>query len=821
MSGFTKHMVLAIKSAYRNFKKNFLYGCINVIGLSIAFATLILVITYLYQEKNYESFHENAERIFRPTYHYKSQSDFEIHFARIPVNFINLLPEEFPEIEYLIRFQNKEQKYIRIGDKKFKPKDLYITDPEVFTVFSLPMIAGDPKTALINPNSIVITESVAQKYFPNENAMGQEVIISGDWSAEEKVFKVTGIMKDLPVNTHLPIQFLLSFTNPEERNGWAYIYTMLAKGSDIAGVESRMSDFVAKHSNSENPSEITFDFQPLKDIHLNSHLAREIKPNGELIYIRIFFWVGLFVWIIALINFTNLSAALSLSRGNEIGVRKFLGATQNNIVLFALTESLIYCFVALGMGVLCTFFFFPIFQRFTGVEMIPPLKYLIPLLLTLTLISGIVGGLLPAIILNSRSILQNFKEGNQWSFQRSTGVVNLKRTMISIQFGAAIMLIGSAFIGHLQFSYINKTNLEIVPEQIVAIPAVPDLVTRQYTVLKNRLLNLPGVKGVSSCMQIPSTEIRDVGPVLVKGVNEEVSSAPMMDVQIVDQDFISMMEIELLAGKDFTAQTILQEVPEFDKDLTPSKYLASVPRKYLINETAMKQLGWNSPDQALGQEINWSIGSFVLAFGPITGIIKDYHQESLKNKVDPLVILVEPLWLQNILIKVEAANLTHILSEIEDTWNDLFPYAIEYHFLDELFHKLYNQDRIQLKLLSTLACLAIFISFMGVIGLVAYALRTRSKELSIRRVIGADLGSLVVLIGKEYIWVLALSALVGIPLSYIWVTKWLQNFAYHVEVSLWIYLISILLIYLFLFAIIYLQTFKATIDNPVRNLREE
>ncbi len=286
---------IAIKSAVRNFRKNRVYGSINILGLSIAFATLIFVITYLNQETTYEAFYENVDRIYRPTYHISSQNDYEVHFARIQANFINELPDEIPEIERLIRFQNKEQKYIRIGENRFRPEHAYVTDHDVFKVFDMVFVEGDPNTALVNPNSIVLTESVARKYFSKTNILGEELIVTGDWSADEKVYQVTGVIKDLPVNTHLPIEMLFSFANEEERAGWAYVYVLLSKGASIADVEKKMPDFIKKYSDSDNATAISFDFQALTDIHLQSHLAREIVPNGQQFYIKVFFWVGLFV----------------------------------------------------------------------------------------------------------------------------------------------------------------------------------------------------------------------------------------------------------------------------------------------------------------------------------------------------------------------------------------------------------------------------------------------------------------------------------------------------------------------------------------------
>lgn len=809
---------IAIKSAIRNFQKNWQYGSLNILGLAIAFATLILVATYLYQETTYESFHENVDRIYRPTYSFDNQAGYAVQFARIPSDFINELPNDIPEIEKLIRFQNQEQKYIRIEDQRFKPKHAYITDADVFEVFTLPLIAGDPKTALANPNAVVLTESLAKQYFGTVDIVGNELMITGDYSEEEETFKVTGVMRDLPVNSHLPIDLLFSFGGEEERTRWAYIYTLLAEDASIESVKNKMDDFVVKYSDSKF---IAFPFQSLKDIHLQSNLAREIKPNGQLLYVKIFFWVGLFVWLIALVNFANLSAALAMSRGKEIGVRKVLGASKGNLVFFALAETTIYSLMALLLGGLLAASIFSVFSNLTGVQLLPPLPFFIGALVGIAILTGLLAGILPAFAATSMKMLQIIKQGNNWSMKSRSNGINVKRAMITIQFCATIILMGSAFIAHQQFKYINNKNLGLDSEQTIAIPSVPSKVVDNYITFKNRLKEIAGIQQVTACMQMPSSEIRDVGPVSIYGANQSEEQIPMMDMQIIDPDFIEMMEIELLAGEDYTANEILKKTPTYTENFTTGQYLTTTPRKYLINETAMKQLGWSEPSEAIGQQINWSIGNFQLSYGPVTGIIKDYHQESLRNKVDPLILTVEPIWLSNILIKVETQNLEETIAGIETIWNDLFPYALEYSFLDELYNKLYQQDRVQIQLLSILSAIAILISFMGLIGLVAYALKTRSKELAIRRVIGANLMNLTMLIGKEYLWILTIAAIVGIPISYQWVSEWLQHFAYHIDISLPIYLVVVFLIFSLLIGTVYLQTFKATVENPVEALREE
>ena len=811
----------AVKSSIRNFQKNRVYGSLNILGLAIAFTTLILASAYLFQETTYESFHSKADRIYRATYHFANQSGYDVEFARTPAAYINELPNYFPEIDQLIRFQNKEQKYVRIGEERFKPKHAYQTDSTVFEVFDFPLIAGNPKTVLNQPNSVVLTESAAKKYFSSLDVVGKEIMVTGDFQSEETPFKITGVMQDVPVNTHLPVDLFYSFSNAEERLGWAYVYVLLKEEADIEQVNAKMSDFNAEHYDVREGTTIEHIFQPLLAIHLTSNLAREIKPNGQQLYVKIFAWVGLLVWLIALVNFANLNAALSMSRGKEMGVRKVLGATKRNLVLSSFTESVVYSLVALGMGGLMAFLLFPLFGQLTGISIFPPLKYFIPALIGLAILSGIIAGILPAITATSMQMLQIIKQGNNWSLKSRTGSGYVRRGMIALQFCATVILVASALIAHRQFQYIQSKNLGLKSEQVLTIASVPGKVTDDYLTFKNRLKSISAVKDVTACMQMPSSEIRDVGPVRIQGQTEQAEEVPMMDMQIFDPDFIRMMQLELLAGEDFTANTILQKTPTYTEELTPQTYLAETPRKYLINETAMKQLGWETPEAAIGQQINWAIGNFVLPYGPVTGVVKDYHQESLKNQVDPLLMTVEPIWLSNILIKVETANLDETIAEIESTWNGLFPYALEYSFLDELFTQLYQQDRVQLQLLSTLALIAVFISFLGLVSLVAYALRTRSKELAIRRVIGANLTNLAMLIGKEYFWILLIAILVGIPVSYRWVSEWLQHFAYRIELSPLIYVAAVVPVFALVVGTVFFQTFRATVEAPVRGLREE
>lgn len=820
MTSFSNYLIIAFKSAWRNLKKNFIYNLLNITGLAISFATLILIFLYLFHENNFENFHENRERIYRPTYQ-TSTADFSVHWARVPVDYINQLPAEIPGIEKLIRFQNQEQKYFRVGEKRFKPDHAYITDADVFDVFSFPLLAGDPATALKDPYSVVISKSEALKIFSQTDILGQQLYVTGDWSPEERAYTITGVMQDLPSNTHLPVEMLFSFDNEAQRSGWAYVYVYLNSQADIAGIREAMPGFIAKHRTDPQGPAVDISFQSLADIHLKSHLAREIQPNGQGIYLKIFFWFGLFVWLIALVNFSNNHLALTLTRGKEVGIRKVLGADRGQIGWQIFGESFFYCLVSMILGSILAFFTLPYLQEITEIKTFPPLLWLSVFSFAILIFSTLLTASIPVIYIASVKIIQALKYGQNLNLTGRNKKINIRKGLVAIQFCAALILVTGAFITFSQFQFIRQKNLGFSKDQIVAIPSVPDAVVRDYPLFKEQMEKIAGVTSVSACMQVPSEEIRDTGPVMIKGQAQDGNQTPQMDIQIIDPGFTEMMQMKFLAGNVLETSTPLSRIPDFNESLTPAQYLKQAPRRYIINETALHKLGWQDPQQAIGQEINFSIGGFELEYGPITAVVEDFHQESLRNKIDPVIMVVEPLWLQTFLIKINPEKIDQTLSMIENQWNQLFPYTLEYHFLDELFDTLYIQDKVQVKLLGIISLLAVFISLVGLISLLAYSLRKRAKELAIRRVIGATQLDLIHLVGREYFILLLIGAMISLPLTVVWAQRWLENFAYHTGLNPWIFILSVGGLIILLALSIAWQTRKTTRKSPVEYLRNE
>ncbi|MDW3647287.1 MAG: ABC transporter permease [Bacteroidia bacterium] len=809
------------KVVFRNYRKNKLYASLNLLGLSIGYTSCLLIGAFLIHETSFESFHSQSKRIYRASHHYYANGGFESHWARTYLDIINELPTDMPEVKHLIRFQNHQRRYIRINQNKFRAPNTFVTDAEVFEVFDFKLIYGKPSEALKAPSSVVLTESIARKYFGEENPIGKELYVVGDYTTEEELYTVTGVMQDLPNNTHMPIDILLSFQSPEDRRWWAYVYILLEEGTDIHQVEGKMEDFFSRHNQDDTNGRTEIVFQALEDIHLNSNLARELKPNGDKLYVRVFLFVGIFILLIALINYLNLSSALAMSRGKEVGLRLVLGASRKNLILFAIAESVIYNLLAAIITIGLSAIVMPFFLDLVEIPVLINPWFLGASLLGLAFMGGLLAGIYPAFVLAYSNSGSMFRASQNIKFGQTKAAYRFKRFLVGIQFASTTLLLISTWIANNQVSFLHNKQLGMQTEQVLAIPAVPNPVTDKYPLFREQAKKIKGVKSVSACMEVPSREIRDVGPTLVVGGNQDPQKAPMLDMQVISPDFFETMGIKLLAGEDRSGNFIFTGPPEFSEEFSPAQYFASQERNYLINEEAMNQLGWQDPQEAIGQQISWSIGGFNLKEGPITGIVENVHQESLKNKVDPTIMVVEPIWLRTFLLKLETKDVSKTLAGIQSNWNELFPtYPFEYQFVDELYNKLYKQERVQLRLLIYLSLIAIIIAFLGLFSLVAYSLQSRMKEIAIRKITGAGFVDLLLLIGKEYVLILGLGSMLAIPFSYWGLKNWLENFAYHTDISVWAFLFSILGLISLVLATVGMQIFLNNTRNPAEILRE-
>ena len=811
-----------IKIAARGFNKNRIYNLLNLAGLITGFVAFLFIALYLVHETSFDRFHTRADSIYRLTVHFTSGTGYDTHFARVNADWTKTIPDEIPEVKRLIRFQNNEPKYVRIGQEKFRPDYAYSTDAAVFEVFDFTLLKGDPHTALQEPYSVVLTKSLAQKYFGREDVLGQELIITGYWSVDEETYKVTGILEDPPSNTHLPVNMLTSFRNEAERSWWGYTYLLVNEHASTEDLREKIENLMVKNEGEQSRERTEYVLQPLTRIHLYSDLAREIKTNGNILFVKVFSGGAVFILLIVMINFMNLSSVIAIGRAKEIGLRKMLGARKRQLAAYAFVESVLLSLIAALLACGAVYLLLPSMKNVVAMENLLPFRTIALGMGTLALLTGVLSGFYPAFILMSLSPLNVMKTAKSLSLAKGGHGFGFRKILVTGQFALCMLLIGSAIVARKQFKYLNEKNLGLTKEQVLALTSMPGMATDKFKIFKDELEKKPGISGVSACLEVPSREIRDGGTVEYEGMTITKDDAPYMDIQAIDHDFIDVMGLKLLAGERLPKSLHYESIPDLTSPEAVQEYFSGRRRAYIINETAMRKMGWTAPQEAIGRKISWSqAGGYALRDGPVTGVVKDFHQETLRNTIDPVVMVFEPLWLRTFLVKLSTDQIGESIAAVNETWNRLFPqYPFEYTFVDELYEKLYKSEQQQLQLLYALSGLAMVIAFLGLFGLIAYSLKTRAREIAIRKIFGADFLRIVSMLGKEYVAVVILASAISIPLSYYFVSVWLESYAYRIAVSWTYYLAAAGIILLIPISTIIYHTLKGISVNPIESLRQ-
>jgi len=803
-----------IKIIFRNIIKKSLFSGINIFGMSAALAIATAIFIYVSHELSYDSYHSKSDRIYRVTYSFNNQNGYDIHWARVNQPWINELPETFPEIEQLVRFQSFRPRNIIVGENKFREENAFATDAEVFDLFDFYFISGSPELALTTPYSVVLTRSTALKYFGNTNSLGKEIIILNQ-TGKKEVFTVTALIEDQPSNTHLPITLLTSINRVGDRTGWAYTYILLYENTQIEKITWGIHDFLESRIG-EGVERLSIHFQPIADIHLHSNLSREIVQNGNYDLVIIFSLVAIFLLVIAAVNFANLNTIQSYSRSKEVGLRKVMGADSAHLKGYFLLEAFVLTSISamLGFGIVAVFF--ATLQNFIGHELHFNWSLFCLISILAVIMITVISGLYPAQVISRFSPVVTLYGFSDHTFRGS----RLRRLLVGLQFVISIGLVSSTLIIHKQFSFIYHHNLGYDQDQVLAITHLPEEVTKSYETLKQQLKRIPGVDDVTAVLEIPTIPIKDEGRVQINGKPEE-DNLPIADMQIIDINALEVLGMELLAGSTLSESLkSVESVPGSDEDFLT--YLEARRREYLINESAMKLFGWSNPEEAIGNLISWSIGNISLKQGPVVGVVRDYHQESLKVKIDPLILTYEPIWLQQVLVKIDGKNISEVVRKVEHEWDQLFSdYPMERTFLDREFDRLYQSENKQLQLISIFTVVAIFIAFLGLFGLVAYTLKTRLKEMAIRKVLGATIKEIVILLGREYAVLTILSIVIAVPVIWYFMNVWLQNYAYHVVINGISFGLASGLIILILVATLIFQTWKGTSRNPAEVLKYE
>ena len=800
------------KVIFRNLRRKWGYSLINMLGLGVSLTVFGLMLAYVTHEFSYDRFHQDHQRTFRVTYQENAEEPVEGHWARVPLDWVNLMPEYFPQVEAFVRFQSFRFRDIRVGEQAYREQFAFAVDADVFDVFDVQFKAGDPESALRQPNSAVLTESIARKYFGDENPMGQ-TIRSLDSGGQEINYQVTGIIRDFPANSHLSINLLTSINSDDDRRGWAYIYIKLQEVSDREILSAQMGEFIVAHSPDPETTAM-FNLQPIANIHLKSDLVREIMPNNRLSYILIFLVASIFLLVVASINFANLNTVQSLGRAREVGVRKFLGGSRSHLSRYFYLEAQVMFSGTLLMAVAGYGLLLPYLQQFLGLNLKPnyPIIGITGLLLTLGL--PWITSLYPTQWLSRLETMKALKQQIA-AGKNATG----KRLLVGLQFALAMMLISSMLITQRQFSFLQQKHLGFQGEQVLAIRHMPDQAKQEIDFLRETLTRLPEIQDVSAVMELPGNAVRDGIALLKPG--QEPDEGTNVDIQIVEPNFPELMSMTFAAGGPIPYATTYESMPEGSDVTDIIQTISSRKRHYVLNETAASLLGWDDPAEAIGQLISGNNFFYQLAEGPIVGVVKDYHQESLRAAIDPVVMVYEPIWLGHLLIRANLRDLMQSVNQVEEVWKAHYPgYPMDLTFLDQELNKLYMQEKKQLQLLQVFSMIAMLIAVLGLVGLMGYALKIRQKELTIRKVLGANLSSLVQLLAREYLLSLLIGITVAIPVVWWGMKQWLDYYAYHTNIGASSFVISVTVLFLLIMVPLVWLVLRSD-RNPAEVLKDD
>lgn len=793
-----------VKIAARNILKNKKSNIINIIGLTVGFTFSFFILLWVQDEMSYDKFHEKAQRISRVTQNYLL---FNSHFARCSPAFAPLLEENFPGIE-CVRL-NQCRSILRIDNIKYYNEKFFFADKSVFDVFDIKLKKGNIQTALQNPHSIIISEKAARKYFGNTDPMGKilPIINTKINNDEEQDYKITGIMEEIPGNSHFHMDIIASFTSQStdfsrkwHMMGNFYTYVLLPTRYPVSLVEDRLPEFLDKHVGKNTSKYISLHLQPLTKIHLHSNLDREIEVNGNIKIVRIFTLAAFLILIIACINYMNFATAKSGQRCKEVGVRKLFGADRKEIIKQFFGESVILFVFTFILSVILMIILLPIFNNLSGKQLVffsSQTMLLLALFFALVIILGFFSGGYPALFYSSYQPIKLLKG----VFIPGTKGAIFRKILITIQFSISLILIIFTLTIHSQVNYMRNKELGFNNENIIAMRDVPLSFLPKYLTFKNELLPFPGIKDVTAAIGEPSLRVLEGGFIDIEGKTTSLENRLTLNILSVDANFIDFMEMQLAAGINFS------------KDLVTDS-----PGEYIINETAVKTIGWKSPKEALNKLIRVNN----LKQGPIIGVVKDFHYSSLHQKVDPLVLFVKKNWFFCILIKVHPHNISTAISLIEKKWFQLSPrYPFDYFFTQDLFAQLYRKDEKQFQILGIFSILAIFVSCLGIFGLISFTAAQRTKEIGIRKTLGASILQMNFLLTREIMLLVFISFMIAALPAYIIVNQWLQKFAYRIEINGWIFVLSGLGVLLIALLTVSVQVIRASTRNPLEALRYE
>ncbi len=789
-----------IKIAFRNLWRHKGFSLINIIGLAIGMTAAFLIFMYVKFELSYDNFNEKSDQIYRIVSDIKTPTE-TLNWSSSIAPIGPALQQDYPEIKANTRIFGAGF-LVQRGDSKLQENNALFAEPSLFKMFSFPVIKGDVGKAFSLPYTIVLTEKAAKKYFGNENPIGQSLILDGKNPAS-----VVAVVKDVPSNSHFKFDMLVSIAtiakqSKDRLNQWGnfgnFTYILLPKGYDANKLQSRMKAFVNRHytaADKKQGMDYSFFLEPLKDVYMVS--KRGAPESGNLYNVRIFSIIAVFILLIACINFINLTTARATERAKEVGIRKVIGAMKQQLTIQFLSESVIICLISFLFSALFSFLLLSLFNQLAGKVISDSIfhnGYLFQLFLIACVI-GLCAGLYPA------AVLSNFKPVTilKGRFSKSAKGILLRKGLVVTQFTISIVLIIGTIVVYNQLSFMRNQSLGFQKNQMLTIDFSGDsAIQSRQEIIKNELKKIPNVLGATASGAIPGFG----NSVAYSEIQNRAGAMQQMNMNMydIDYDFIPQFEMKLAAGRIFSKA--------FGTDTTQA---------IVINEATAKSLGYRNPADAVGRNYSqWG------RTGKIIGVLKDFHFQSLQETVKPLNMRINTRGTGAFTLKIEAKNVPATISAIQNRWKALAPERpFNYVFVDETFNKQYASEVTFGNLFVNFAVLAIFISCLGLLGLASYSTIQRTREIGIRKVLGASVSGIVNMLSQEFLILVLISSLIAFPIAWFTMHSWLQDFAYRISINWWIFVFAGVLALVIAFTTVSFQAIKAALTNPVKSLRSE
>lgn len=805
------------KIVLRNMQRQRGYTFINIVGLAIGIASTILILLWVKDELSFDRFHKNADRIYRVVF--SSSDDGSPTNANGSFGVGPALERDFPQVMETVRIRKMGQsvkRYVGYEEKKFYESRFFFAEPTIFTVFDFPLVKGDSLSALDEPNSIVLTEETAKKYFGNEYPLGKTMEADPYNDGELMLFRVTGIAKNVPRQSHIHFDFLASYSSLKEDTvtfaGFYqhFTYVLLSDGSSAESLNQELLDFL--HRNWRKDPWYTISLQPLLDIRLHSRLKSEIEPTGNIFYVYIFTAIALLVLVIACINFMNLTTARAVKRAKEVGVRKVIGARKNQLVHQFIGESVLLSVFSALAAILVVVIVLPQFNRLTAKGI--PLDFLTnpSFILGVTVIAlavGLLSGIYPAFFLSAFQPMHSLKSRSGYSYSGNA----LRKGLVIFQFTLSIGIIFSTLVVHKQVKYIQSRSLGYDKDQIMVIPLNKDL-RQNYEGFRNELLKYPGIENTATSSWVPT---RGSGHLSFRfeGYEENLSQV----IYGIDKDFVNTYGLKLLAGKN------IQHLSSYGLKFLAGKDIqhvssANTTSEFLVSELTTQEAGYSSPQEAVGKRVEEYSDQFR---GHIAGVVNDINIYSLHREPYSIIYAVTSIKNHNYLsVRVLPRNISDTITYIQKTWQKMIPsYPLDYFFLDASFEQMHISDKKMSEVFSVFSILAIFVACLGLFGLAAYTAEQKTKEIGVRKVLGASVPGITLLLSREFLKWVSLANILAWPVAYYAMHKWLQSFAFRVMIGWEIFLISAGVALAIAVVTVSYQSIKAALANPADSLRYE